>query len=153
MTTRTPAGETPESPEQASKGTAGLPLQPGRSSKSAHADPGKGQGPSKGSENGGCSLHPISWAAMYNTNTSTNAIGCGMTRDRANHRDPTVTMQNGYHGWFCPISCSQRETDHWWTDPGHYCRTYIRHISPFCVFKCSPFIVFVTILKTALSLG
>ena len=65
MTTRTPAGETPESPEQASKGAAGLPLQPGRSNQSAHADPRKAQGSSKGSENGGCSLHPISWAAMY----------------------------------------------------------------------------------------
>ena len=28
MTTHAPAGETPENPEQASKGTAGLPLQP-----------------------------------------------------------------------------------------------------------------------------
>ena len=32
-------------------------------------------------------------------------------------------------------------------DSGHYCRTYTRHISPFCVFKCSPCLVFVTIKK------
>ena len=29
------------------------------------------------------------------TDASTNAMGCGMTQDRANHRDPSVTMQNG----------------------------------------------------------
>lgn len=29
------------------------------------------------------------------TNTSTNAMGCRVTRDRANHGNPIVTMQNG----------------------------------------------------------
>lgn len=27
-------------------------------------------------------------------NASTEAVGCGITQDRANHRDPIVTMQN-----------------------------------------------------------
>lgn len=50
------------------------------------------------------------------TNTSKNAMGCGMTQDRANQRDPIVTMQNG--SWLVLlhfISCSQWETDHQWT--------------------------------------
>ena len=55
MTTHAPAGENPESLEQASKGTAGLSLQPERSNQSAHVDSRKGQGSSKGSESGGCS--------------------------------------------------------------------------------------------------
>ena len=29
------------------------------------------------------------------TNTSKNAMGCGMTQDRASRRDPIVTVQNG----------------------------------------------------------
>ena len=58
MTTHAPAGETPESPEQASKGTAGLPLQPECSNQGAHVDSRKGWGSSKGSGSSGCSSSP-----------------------------------------------------------------------------------------------
>ena len=152
MTPRAPAGETPESPEQANKGIAGLPLKPEHSNPSAHADPRKAGVPARG-------LSAVAAAPSPSPGRP--------RKHRYKHKrygvweDPRQSRSQGpycdHAEWIMagsdPFHVPNGKQTTGGVDSGHHCRTYTRHIPPFCVFKRSPYPVFVTIFKNALSLG
>ena len=79
-------------------------------------------------------------------------MGCGMTQD-SKSQGPCCDHAEWVMAGSIPFHVPNRKQITGGPDSGHYCRTYARHISPFCVFKFSPYLVLVTIFKNALSLG
>lgn len=143
MTACAPAGETPEGPGQASESV--LTQVPVLTQEKAGVSPG-------GLRAGAAASSP-SPGPLCKHKHKHKRYGVSGDPRQSESREPYCDHAEWIMAGSAPFHVPNGEKTTGGLGSGHYCRTYTRHISPFCVFKCSPYLVFVTILKNALSLG